>query len=153
MIYGMNRNWLAAALLGLLAGCGDGADAGRVAVKGSVELDGKPIAAATVAFIGGKGGGALASTTTDKDGKFQLRAAPGMNKVVVSKTESVAPTVSVGGASPESSLMGTPEEMSKKAKTQPKDLVPAKYANPDTSGLQFDVSSGMEPLSISLNSK
>ena len=48
-------------LLSLSLGCGSDA-AGRVAISGTVDLDGKPLDGASIAFVGG-GGGALATDT------------------------------------------------------------------------------------------
>lgn len=136
------------AVLGLalwLTGCGSGADAGTVAVKGTVTVDGKPVSAASVAFIG-KGGARLSSATTDNAGKFSVRAAPGKNEVTVSKVLSVA----APAASDEPMLMPSQGEYQKMA-PPPKSEVPEKYGDPKTSGLAFDVVEGME-LEIALSS-
>ena len=135
----------AAGLACLLAGCG-GAEAGTVAVKGTVTVDGKPVSAATVAFIG-KGGTRLSSATTDPAGKFNIRAAPGKNDVTVSKVLSVAAPV----ASDEPMLMPSQGEYQKMAQA-PKSEVPDKYGDPKKSGLSYDVVEGVE-IDIALSSK
>ena len=74
--------WLALVLVVIVSGCGGGAEEGTVAVEGTVTVDDKPIAQASVAFIG-KEGARLASASTDAAGKFKIRAALGNNVVTV----------------------------------------------------------------------
>lgn len=141
---------IAAAVAALfVSGCSEG-DGGRVPVTGTVTLDGTPLNGGTVAFIGG-GGGALATASTDKDGKFRALVAPGPNRVTISK-EDVTPMRTVA-VPDDQMLMGTDAEYKAQQKAKPKDLVPPKYGNAETSGLSFDIVSGMEPLSISISSK
>jgi hypothetical protein len=73
--------------LAAAAGCGGG---GPVPVRGTVKLDDKPLAGATVLFIAQDAGGRDAAGTTDADGVFRLTtfrdgdgALPGKYKVVV----------------------------------------------------------------------
>lgn len=131
------------------SGCG-GASDGRVAISGSVTLDGKPLDGGTIAFIGG-GGGSLATASTNKEGKFQIQVALGMNKVAISKDDPAAAIQTA--VKPEDMQMGTDAEYKAQQKSKPKELVPAKYSKPDSSGLSFEIVSGMQPLSISLSSK
>lgn len=141
---------LICAAMPFIGGCGD--NSGRISVSGTVELDGKPLEGATVAFVG-KGGGALASASTNKDGKFIIKAAPGDNKVAVSKSN-VAPDsapTSAPSTRPEDLMMGRPAPVSKTNKDASK-IVPAKYSNPASSGLAFEISAGMSPIEISLMS-
>ena len=133
----------------LLAGCGGGAEAGTVQVEGTVTVDDKPISMASVAFIG-KEGARLASTTTDAAGKFKIRAATGNNVVTVAK----APP---GGAAPspseEPQLMPTEGEYVKMQKAVAASEVPAKYGDPKTSGLSFEISDKMKSVDVALSSK
>ena len=69
--------FFAAIALLIVTGCG-GVDDGRVSISGSVTLDGKPLDGGMIAFIGG-GGGALATASTNKEGKFQMQVALGTN--------------------------------------------------------------------------
>ena len=131
-------------------GCGGG-DNGRVTVSGAVTLDGKPLDGAFLAFIGG-GGGALETATTDKDGNFKMLAAPGTNRVTVSK-EDVSKAEQAAPKSDAETLMGTDAQYREQQKSKPKALVPASYSNPETSGLSFEVAKGMQPLKIDLLSK
>lgn len=141
--------FLSVVLLPAMIGCGNDFP-GRVAISGIVELDGKPLDGASVAFIG-DGGGALATATTDKLGAFRVKVAPGSNKVSISKVDPNAAAAMADAPKAEDMLMGTPEQVKKMV--QPKAGVPEKYGNPSTSGLQFDISAGMKPLSISLSTK
>ncbi len=141
--------FLSVVLLPAMIGCGNDFP-GRVAISGIVELDGKPLEGASVAFVG-DGGGALATATTDKLGEFRIKVAPGSNKVSVSKVDPNAAAAVAGAPKAEDMLMGTPEQVKKIV--QPKAGVPERYGNPATSNLQFDISAGMKPLSISLSSK
>ena len=141
--------FLSVVLLPAMFGCGNDFP-GRVAISGIVELDGKPLEGASVAFVG-DGGGALATATTDKLGEFRVKVAPGSNKVSISKVDPNAAAAMAEAPKAEDMLMGTPEQVKKMV--QPKAGVPDKYGNPSTSGLQFDISAGMKPLSISLSTK
>jgi hypothetical protein len=79
------------------SGCGDGVT--LVPVSGTVTLDGKPLEGATLSFVPLPGNPVTTSGTdvTGPTGNFQMtfngRAglAPGKYKVMVSKTEEVAP--------------------------------------------------------------
>jgi len=133
-----------------VAGCG-GVNDGRVSITGSVTLDGKPLDGGTIAFIGG-GGGALATASTNKEGKFQMQVALGTNKVTISKDDPAA-AIQTAPKSDADMLMGTDSQYKEQLKSMPKALVPAKYSKHDTSGLSFDIVAGMQPLSISLSTK
>lgn len=144
-----------ALLLGAIAlvaasvpGCGGGgADAGTVAVTGSITLDGKPVDKASVGFIG-KEGARLASAQTDAAGKFTIRAAMGKNVVTVAKASAnpIAPP------SNEPQLMPSQQEY-QKMQQETKSDVPAKYADPKTSGLSIDVTEKTKDVEFALSSK
>jgi hypothetical protein len=131
-----------------LAGCSGGAEAGTVPIEGVVTVDDKPIAQASVAFIG-KEGARLASAMTDNAGKFKIRAAVGKNVVTVAK----APP---GGAAPppsdEPQLMPTEGEY-KKMQVVGTSEVPAKYGDPKTSGISFEITESMKSVDVVLSSK
>ena len=133
-----------------ISGCG-GVNDGRVPISGSVTFDGKPLDGGTIAFIGG-GGGSLATASTNKEGKFRMQVALGMNKVTISKDDP-ASAIQTAPKSDADMLMGTDAQYKEQLKSMPKALVPAKYSKHDSSGLSFDIVSGMQPLSISLSSK
>ena len=114
-----------------MSGCGPDYPE-TVPVSGTVTLDGQPVAGASVVFT--PEAGDLATATTDSSGQFQLStyrladgAAPGHYRVTVAKT-----TVEPG--EDEKVLF----------------LVPKKYGNPDTSGLECDVQLEMSPVQLDL---
>lgn len=134
----------------LIAGCSKGVEAGTTAIEGTVTVDDKPIAQAAVAFIG-RDGARLASATTDASGKFKIRAALGKNVVTVAK----APP---GGAAPpppsdEPQLMPSEGEYAKMQKAVAASEVPAKYGDPKTSGISFDITESMKTVDVVLTSK
>jgi hypothetical protein len=135
-------------LICFTTGCGgSGADPGTVNVKGTVTLDGKPLDAATVAFIG-REGARLSSATTDGAGKFTIRAAVGKNVITVAKASaSPAPP-----SSDEPQLMPAQGEYQKLAQAV-KSEVPAKYGDPKTSGLSLDVKDSTPDVEFALSSK
>jgi hypothetical protein len=113
-----------------------------------VTLDGKPVTEASVAFIG-KEGARLATASTDKAGKFTIQAALGKNVVTVAKA---APGGAAPSPSEEPQLMPTEGEY-KKIQQAAKSEVPAKYGDPKTSGISFDVVEKMQAVEVSLSSK
>src|SRR5688572_19508609 len=122
---------ITAGLVVLSCGCGsDGTP--RIPITGTVELDGKPLDGATLAFIAG-GGSVLSTAMTGSDGKFSAKVGTGPNKVSVSKVDPAAAAAATGA---EDALMGTEAEMKAQAKAL-KGLVPPKYSDPNTSGLSF----------------
>jgi hypothetical protein len=106
------------------SGCGGG-DEGRVPtvrVSGTLTVDGKPVNKGTVHFVPAAGPSA---TGIVQDGKFTLTTytdgdggIPGKNLVSVEVVEEV-PT--------------------KDGDTTAKSLIPVKFMNPDTSGIQFEL--------------
>lgn len=133
----------------LLTGCGDAGEAGTVAVEGTVTVDDKPIGQASVAFIGNEGA-RLASALTDASGKFKIRAAAGKNVVTVAKAP---PGGAVPAASDEPQLMVSEGEYAKMQKAVAASEVPAKYGDPKTSGLSFDISDKLKNVDVALSSK
>src|SRR5262245_4998193 len=128
---------LAALLVALFAGCGGAADPGTENVNGLIPLDGRPVDQASVGFIG-KEGARLATAQTNAAGKFTIRAAMGKNVVTVAKASPNPAPV----ASDEPQLMPTQTEYQRITQAVKSD-VPAKYADPKTSGLSIDVVAGM----------
>jgi hypothetical protein len=120
----------------LSAGCGGGK--GTVPVKGTVKLDGKPLARATVLFVAQTPGGRDATGSTDANGVFRLTtfepgdgALPGNYKVVIQ------PTAEADGGPPAATI-----EEAQQAKPRPKAktaAVPAKYTQPNQTTLTQDV--------------
>lgn len=129
----------------VVAGCGDGGPK-LVPAGGTVKYKGKPIAGATVSLLYEDGN--MASGVTNEEGKFTLTtggrpgAPMGKAKVSVAKVQ----TTDVGGKSPAeltprdmASMFAKSKEAMKTAAAEKKDELPAKYSNPDTSGLVADV--------------
>jgi hypothetical protein len=122
-------------------------------------LDGKAIEGAQVVFQP-KTGGQAASGTTDAQGKFQLTtfnpqdgAVVGSYAVTISKVEGASgPAVNLEGLSEAEATKKAAEAYyssaaaknigNPKAKDASKDLIPAKYKDPGTSGLTADVKAG-----------
>jgi hypothetical protein len=121
---------LSATLGGLVLGCGDGEDAhpATVPVQGKVTYKGEPVPKGTITFQ--PDGGRPAVGEIQPDGTYQLStfgdkdgAIPGPHKVMI-----IANT-------------GDPTKMpSSPGYVVPKDLVPKKYADLKTSGLEITVS-------------
>jgi hypothetical protein len=130
---------------GACLGCGSDEPAGTVQVNGTVTLDGQPVPGASVAFAG-KGGTRLATAETDSAGRFTIRPAEGANAVAVSKgSTSVMPPPTDGDM-----LMPTDAEFQKMP--TPETVIPAKYGDPNTSGISFNCVEGMD-VDIALSSK
>jgi hypothetical protein len=139
-------------------GCGEGNPFGTVKVDGVVTLDGQAVDGATVVFQPATGAGKAATGMTDKDGKFTLTthaagdgAMPGSYKVSVTKFETeTGPDTS--NMSFEEALKASQEfELARQKKANakgelppPKELLPAKYKNPEKSGLTFEVKASGE---------
>jgi hypothetical protein len=125
-------------LAACLTGCA-GADAGPATapVKGTVTLDGQPVANATVAFTPADSTTAApAQAASDDAGNFEVTSMfeqgkvtkpgmlPGSYKISVTKLEGPPPDAQLTRA--------------------PKNVLPARYADPATSGLSAAVAAGTE---------
>lgn len=135
------------ALAGLaLPGCGSGrAPLGRV--KGTVTLDGKPLAAGTVTFesagrrpaTGKVVAGEIVAVTTYQEGDG---APVGSHAVAVwSSTEAASAVI----ANPGEAKVGA-NYMSGKS------LIPARYNDPSTSGLTAEIKAGDNTVNLALSS-
>ena len=126
---------LAAGLL-ISAGCGSKGPK-RYPTGGTVTYKSQPVEGAVVSFRSESG--VIATGTTDAQGKFKLStyghgegAVPGKHQVTVTKFS--APQVAAGSMSmAEAAKQPTP------ASAEPRNLLPAKYADPARPALQFDV--------------
>lgn len=135
----------------LAAGCGKSAGEKTYPVTGVVTYNGTPVEGAVVTFAP-TGGGQGAVGTTDASGKYSLTtrkkddgALPGEYLVTIVKYDR-PPTQSGGQASAQGGDEYPPdyaEQEYQQARqvipSQPKNLLPAKYANPQTSGLKATV--------------
>lgn len=133
------------------AGCGT--SDGKIPVSGLVKLGDAPLAGATVGFIGNNGG-QIAHSLTDSMGKFTVRATPGINKVIVNKSQD--PSKLAGQEVPATSGDEEPVDMlaGVEIDTQPAKqplnewIVDQKFASPMTSGFEFDVKAGMTDIEL-----
>ncbi len=135
-------------------GCGREAGLeGMIRVSGMVNYRGVPVEGATVVFAPeSEGGGRAASGITDPKGRFNLTtlrtndgARPGNYRVTVSKgddfdpetqvtAEQMTQMISGGAAAPMGPTRGRPRQSS-----NAKQVIPAKYSDRKTSGLQAQV--------------
>jgi hypothetical protein len=130
------RIWLGGLIL--LAGCEPAANPDMVPVKGTVTYKDKPVAGANVVFQSSEQG---SFGVTDEQGRFQLQtfapgdgAPPGEYKVLISKMQITVPEFD----------QGDPQYV---PPPPPKHLIPAKYADANTSGLRVTLVKG-EPKDI-----
>lgn len=131
----------------VLAGCGGRGISSLklVPVKGTVQYNGQPLAHADVVFL--PEGGTPATGTTGPDGRFELTtggrrgAIPGNHRVTV--------VAHLGGADREDYTKMTDEDLARisndpaayqKMLDSAASGIPAKYGNPDQSGLKATVS-------------
>lgn len=148
-------NWLVCAVSLVLLGCGEGSSGvATVSVTGVVTLNGQPLPGAAVSFSPKGGKGRAAVGATDIDGKFTLTtvtagdgAVPGEYGVSVTKNAAAAaqPTSdprSTGGAMSAEDTAKMMASLQKGKTVEQQSDLPAKYASPDSSGLQAEVTSG-----------
>jgi hypothetical protein len=130
------RGWFALVTAAACVGCGGG----PVPVRGTVTLDGKPMAGATVTFLPEDAAGRQATATTAEDGSFHLTtlaprdgAMPGAYKVVVQHAPAQA---RIAGSQRE-----VFEAMKKAPKEKPKPSagLPPKYSDPGQTVLRQTV--------------
>jgi hypothetical protein len=132
-----------------VAGCGPRRPE-TVPVTGTVMLDGSPVERAGVGFHPQFTGGVPATGTTDAEGRFTLRtfqagdgAMPGPHRVSVSLQKTTGVVPDPDGLSGEIAPEGLRVEW----------IVPEKYSNPETSGLEVEVRPGMDAVPLELTAK
>lgn len=134
-------------LLPLVTGCGAVDDrAERYPVSGKVTQGGSPVSGAAITFVPKESGGTPAFATTDEAGVFKLTtfdagdgAIPGDYHVKVEKYESTGPEPAGSSTEGMSELDTENYEPDDDSSTEPKNLLPSKYADPYNSGLLFRV--------------
>ena len=139
---------LLAAVAAGMSGCSDVGGAGRVPVTGNIKLDGKPLAGASVTFIGTGTTPSLGGVgITDQAGNFSVshfRAGeglePGEYKVTVSKL-----VLSDGSPIPPGTLSI--------AELSTREMVPRRYNDFNNTMLQAKVKEGGEPIELGLASR
>jgi hypothetical protein len=124
--------------LGLLLGCNSASVSGTVPAGGKVTYQGAGVEGAIVTFVSEDDNGRPATATTGAGGEFHLTtvdapgALPGKYKVTVDKVQYAAG----GSSSMEDAARGNAAE------SQPKRLLPAKYAAAASTPLAIEVPSG-----------
>ena len=142
MVYTKRRGLTLAALCLAIVGCGGPERPEMVPVSGVVKHGGKPVAGAEVSFHNDESPRA-AQGVTDAEGKFQLTtfddgdgAVVGLHKVAVAKVQTDAAISSADAEDPSAAYAaGMDAAASGKMDTIQKSELPAKYGNPDTSGV------------------
>jgi hypothetical protein len=141
--------WTAAVLvLGTISGCGRSGPE-TLSVTGTVTLDGKPIAGASVMFMP-QFEGQPAVGATDDEGEFTLTtggstegALVGTYQVTVTLKEVSGVLVDKDGLSAGIGPGGIQEKW----------IVPQRYSTVETSELSVEVARGMEPVRLELTSQ
>jgi hypothetical protein len=157
-----HRFVLAAALLGVVGSTGCNSEGpSTYAVSGVVKHNGNPVEGAVVSFVPTQSteDTSTAVGTTDASGKYVLTtrasgdgAIPGEYKVSIRKTEGGGGGTAAGGGAV-STDGEMPADYSGASDAPPpvtKDLLPAKYASPDTSGLTATVGNKAETFNFDL---
>jgi hypothetical protein len=135
----------------LLAGCGDGS-ATTYPVTGVVKHNGSPVEGAIVSFVPTEEEGQTATATTDASGKYSLSALSGGYKVSLTKYEGGSPAAAGGGtaASADGEMPADYTGATDAPAPVYKNLLPAKYASVETSGLTATVGSKPETFDFNL---
>ncbi|MCL4206739.1 MAG: hypothetical protein KJ000_30000 [Pirellulaceae bacterium] len=122
------RALLGFALVLLVVGCGGGSKVKVAEVSGVIRLDDQPIGGAEVNFLGPEFAGIA---TTGPDGRYELKAQVGENKIYVSKLEGgppgIDPRLLASGSEGSGGTGGA------------KQLFPSKYSDSSASELRFTV--------------
>ncbi len=139
-------------VLGLhLVGCGTAEGlSGSVPVTGTVTIDGSPLEEGTVGFAPKNPAVGQPATGQIKDGKFSMQTTVSSPGVIAGDYQVRIISVDLGTAQalppgvPPNPNAPPPEVLS---------LIPKKYGDIATSGLEVSVKPGMEPLNFELDSK
>ena len=139
---------LVAGVLSFVAGCGSGVRPidGSVPVSGTVTFNGQPLEQGMVRFAPESGGKAQPATGQIKNGKFTMLTTASSPGVVVGKYK--VSIISNKPFAPPALKPGTPPDP--KAKFEPESLIPKKYNDIKTSGLEADVKAAVTSLTFAL---
>lgn len=147
---------LVATLVLALAGCGGSGLPDVVRVKGRVTLDGEPVEGAEVVFVGTGDDNHPARGTTDADGEFVLSTyvdprnnptgiVPGTYRVTVTRVRPLYPDL------PEEERNARiAADMEQGKPTTGENDLPNRYANPDTSGFEFEIEESRDDIVLAL---
>ena len=129
-------------------GCGTSTTpiAGSVPVSGTVTFNGQPLEQGMVRFAPEGGGKAQPATGQIKNGKFTMVTTASSPGVVVGKYK--VSIISNKPFTPPPLKPGTPPDP--KAKFEPESLIPTKYNEIKTSGLEADVTAAVASLTFAL---
>ncbi|HZW31223.1 MAG TPA: hypothetical protein VFF52_10980 [Isosphaeraceae bacterium] len=143
---------VALVVVGSLVGCGDDEIGRRYPVSGSVQYKGQPVAHGRISFIPAKGGEGRAAAGEIQDGRYALTtvtpddgALPGSYRVSLMAKEIDLTQVKAnqkGGSARPSDVI--------KANKAAKNLIPVKYASPETSGQTAQVKEGPNTIDFDL---
>lgn len=144
--------FLLMALLGFsLAGCGNpGGISGTIPVTGTVQIDGVPLEEGTISFTPKTPGGGQPATGQIKEGNFTMLTSASSPGVIPGEYQVRIISLDLGTAQalppgvPPDPNAPPPEVLS---------LIPKKYGDIKTSGLEASVKSGMDSLKFELDSK
>lgn len=148
------------AVLGLITvGCSKGSGLKTGNVSGTVTFNGQPVANAQVVFQP-KQGGQNAVGTTDAKGRYTLMtgtdqgALIGEHRVTVTVQSGAEQLSGINAADPSASygeaMMAAAAGRPPAAQTPSAGGIPAKYADPTTSGLEFTVKEGSNTINLEL---
>ena len=139
---------LVAGVLSFVAGCGSGVRPidGSVPVSGTVTFNGQPLEQGMVRFAPESGGKAQPATGQIKNGNFTMLTTASSPGVVVGKYK--VSIISNKPFAPPALKPGTPPDP--KAKFEPESLIPKKYNDIKTSGLEADVKAAVTSLTFAL---
>lgn len=128
-------------MLLIMFGCGGGVKREFAPISGTVTIGGEPIPGGRVIFDHVEG--PIASANIDEEGNYKARVVVGKQKISIDYHDDPAEK-DVGGSK---TGIRTAEIIPGKS------LIPQKYANSKTSGLEYEVLPGENVYDISLNSK
>jgi hypothetical protein len=142
---------LLAGVLTFMAGCGSGVRpiAGSVGVSGTVTFNGQPLEQGMVRFAPESGSKSQPATGQIKNGKFTMVTTASSPGVVVGKYK--VSIISNKPFTPPALKPGTPPDP--KAKFEPESIIPTKYNDIKTSGLEADVTAAVASLTFALRSE
>jgi hypothetical protein len=130
---------LLAAVMLFLAGCDKGKK--PLMVSGKISYKGKPLGGGTIKFHSSMEGAGVVPGNIKPDGTFSFGAPAGQSRITI-ETESVRDVARKGGNYMKMPGAKIPEGMKVSDSPDPTYVsIPKKYADPNTSGLTWDVNS------------
>ncbi len=144
-------------MIAVLAGCGYRRPQ-RIPTTGTVRLDGKEVSGASLVFIP-TGGGRMAMATSDEQGAFSVSSfggndglPPGTYRIVVTKQALTAKAAKRADRLREQGSVGDDGKATavEFEEQDYENLLPLQYADPESTPLVIDISSGGSPLEILL---